>query len=208
MNRFAKIIAVASLALISGCVNVFPKPPQPAQRVTIEPKATATEALQQVDWQLAIEEPSAYSTLNSTKINVRKFSNNGFPVFEHVHGKEWIDRLPAMLQAQMVNYLQRSSKFSGVSRTSDGLKPNYILVTNFQDFQIEYPEADAIPNIHISLSVQLLAMPNRKIVAMHHFENQQPAAGTGFAAILSAFGDSYGAILDDLARWLTSFTDD
>ncbi len=204
MIRFASFFLILPLLLLSGCVNLIPTPADPPQRVEIELQPPPQD-LASVKWQLAIEEPTTYANLNSTRISTRQFSKSGFPIFSYVRNKEWIERLPVMLQTQMVRYMQQSKAFTGVGRTSDGLKPDYTLITDIHDFQIEYPKDDGAPNIHVSLSAQILSVPGRKVVTINQFDRQISATDSSFVAILQAFENALNEVLNELTKWLAEY---
>jgi cholesterol transport system auxiliary component len=187
-------LSAAGLAgLAAGC-GVFPEVSKPVKLYTLTPKTTFPPDLPTVDWQLVVETPTAPAGIDSARIALQRSSYT----LEYFADSGWTDRAPEMIQTLIVESMESTGKIVGVGMESIGIRPDYLLKTDVREFQAVYPEGSEIPYVYVRISVLLVRMPDRRIIASISPEQKVDAAGTGFTDIIDAYDDALGKVLRDI----------
>lgn len=201
---FKNLLKFWSLSLyvfLSGCVQLLPDPGEPPQLIELQPQLQTKINVDTVSWQLGVEEPLADLVLNSVKIPVRINTNSVSNYLNHVQGKEWRTRLPLMIQSLIIKSLETSGKIKGVGRVTQGLRSNYTLITELNNFEFNLLENEQKAFAHIQLTAKIMAQPERKIVASQIFEEKIESLSTEFSALFPALEKATGIILSNLTAW-------
>jgi cholesterol transport system auxiliary component len=187
---------LAALALLSGCGNLLAPSGDPAKLYMLHAPAQITANAPQARWQLLIAAPDAPLDLNNSRIAVAPTPDR----IDYYANVSWSDRPPAMLQELLLQSFDRSGRIGAVQRQSGGLKADFILTCDIQDFQVESsPE----PVAHISLTARLVRTRDRTIVASKKFEASSPAGGN-FDGAIAAFDAGLETILPQMVDWTLS----
>ena len=191
------LVAAAALAL-GGCSLLGGGGER--DRATIfspDPRVPADPAWPAVDWQLALNTPSAARTTDTYRIAVRP-SPGELQVYS---GASWARSTTDMVQDTLLRTLEDSGRITGVARRGAGVAPDYRLEMDLRRFEADYA-GNAVPAATIELNAKLLHSVDQQIVASRTFLQAVPAAGTDVAQVADAFSRSLGAISHDVAGWV------
>ncbi|HVY98148.1 MAG TPA: ABC-type transport auxiliary lipoprotein family protein [Dongiaceae bacterium] len=180
---------LGTAGLLAGC-GLVPDVNQPLTLYTLKPKLAA-QNLPKVGWQLVVAEPAAERDIDTTRIALTRKPN----VIEYFADGNWTDTAPNLVQAKLIEAFEGTNAILAVGRDAAGLKPDYILQSDLRDFQAEY-QGGAAPTAHVRLMSKLVQMPDRRIVRSVAAEAAAPAAGKDLPAIVAAFEQALGQVLD------------
>jgi ABC-type uncharacterized transport system auxiliary subunit len=76
-----------------------------------------------------------------------------------------------------------------------------ILETELRDFTAVYDSPNGPPRVTVALTLKLIKIPERKIVAQQRVIRQQPAAGTTIPDIVNAFNAALSGTVEEAVRW-------
>jgi cholesterol transport system auxiliary component len=110
--------------------------------------------------------------------------------------------VPALLQTLLVASFQNVGGFELVGRTANGLNPDYTLMTEVMDFQVEPsgPEPDQFV-VRISLMMTLIRESDRRIVASRRFSASETAGSDDTQVLVGAFDRALQRLLQDIVVW-------
>jgi cholesterol transport system auxiliary component len=192
MRRIA--LAVVSL-MLAGCGGGLLAPSgSPAKLYTLSAPKDMTTSGPQANWQLLVAMPDAVLELNSARIAIAPAPAR----IDYYADVAWADRPPAMLQELLLQSFDRSGRIAAVQRQSGGLKYDFILTTDIQDFEVDAASGD--PAVHIRVSARLVRSRDRAIAAARNFEATVPAGGS-FDGAISAFNGAVQSLLPQIVDW-------
>ncbi len=198
IGRRSALMGMGGAALVAGCDSVLPGVVGEAPRLySLTPKSTFPEGLPPVDWQLLVETPYASASLNTVRIGLMPEPTR----FDYYALANWTDRAPLMVQGLVVESFENSNRIVAVGRETLGLKPDFILKIELREFQVEAYRQAGQHMPRVGISVKLVEMPNRLIVAAATFERQTVAPPDVMTAIVEAWDDALGAVLKRLVNW-------
>jgi cholesterol transport system auxiliary component len=183
------------LLTLSGCSvsSLLAPSGAPAKLYTLSaPKEVASSA-PQANWQLLIAMPNAVLDLNTPRIATIPAPSR----MDYFADVSWADRPPAMLQELLLQSFDRSGRIAAVQRQSGGLKSDFLLTADIEDFEVDTVSA---PVVHIRIAARLVRSRDRVIVATRTFENTVPADGN-FDGAIAAFDSALQSILPQIVDW-------
>ncbi len=200
LSRLAKpLVLVLSTLSLAGCISLLPEAGPPATLVSLnsnpEPSHISSKKT------LVIEEPTGPINYNGTNIIMQKTSPSGLINYTHAEDQEWTERLPKMLQRQMVNHF-RTPQWPTVSGEIQSVAPDFRLATDIQKFQILFPGA-----IEVVLNVTLSETKSLKTLATKTFTYRMDCANTA-TAYVHAFDKVVTLFLNDSGTFVSSFVRD
>ena len=187
---------LAALALLTGCSGLLSPSGDPAKLYMLHAPAQVASGAPQARWQLLIAAPDAPLDLNNSRIAVAPTPDR----IDYYANVSWSDRPPAMLQELLLQSFERSDRIGAVQRQSGGLKADFILTCDIQDFQVE---SSGTPIAHIGLTARLVRTRDRTIVASKRFDVSSPAGGD-FDGAVAAFDAGLQTILPRIVDWTLS----
>lgn len=197
-NAFILLIMVT----LCGCVQVFPDPGPPPQIFSLNVDVPPNNSWMKRNWQISVAEPTTNLMLNSQRIAIHFQEGNEIPKrWDYVKSKKWIERLPSMLQASIVEQLTKTQKLKGVAPDSITLNSDYSLLTTIYEFHIEEAPTDT-SYVTLRLFVQLQDNKSKKIVASKVFSQKQSVPQKTFPAFKQAFDTAYSLLLQDCLNWV------
>jgi cholesterol transport system auxiliary component len=173
IGRRQALIGLGGGALVAGCDSVLPGVGKAPRLYNLTPKSTFLEGLPPVDWQLLVETPYASASLNTARIGLMPEPTR----FDYYALANWTDR------------------------EAVGLKPDFVLKIEIREFQAEAYRDPTKHEPRVGLSVKLVEMPDRLIVAAATFDRQTVAAPDVMSDIVQAWDDALGAVLKRLVNW-------
>lgn len=145
---------------------------------------------------LIVELPSSAGALATDRILVKPVPYQA----QYLPGGRWIEPAPALLQTLLVASFQNAGGFELVGRTANGLNPDYTLMTEVIDFQVE-PSAPDQFVVRIALMMTLIRESDRRIVASRRFSTVETAASDDTQVLVSAFDRALQRLLEEIVGW-------
>ena len=186
-SRRLAIIGIGAAAL-AGCAVL--RGPAVPQLYVLRPQMPAF-AGPSVTWRLAIAAPDAIASLDTARIALTRSPTT----MDYFANAAWSDRLPLLLQRQLIQAFDASGRIHSVARDTSGLEADYLLETEIRDFQARYDAPDGAPRIVVDIQAKLARMPQREIAANLNASEQAAAAANDLDSIVVAFNQATGGAI-------------
>jgi cholesterol transport system auxiliary component len=139
-----------------------------------------------VRWQLTVELPGAADALDSMRILLLQPTGQ----MDYYADANWQDRLPYVVQGTLVEAFEASGRMQAVGRDTEGLKSDYLLVSDIRDFQARYAAPDAAPTAVVRIVAKLVAARTRTIVVSKDAHSEVQAARNDLPNVIAAFNQA------------------
>lgn len=178
--------AAATVAWLCGCstASLFdsetPIPtnymlaPAPAAKAPTQSRASNVD--------VAIARPDVAPGLDSRRIAVLKGR-----LLDHYKGTEWGGSVSEVAQTMMVRSLDQQQLFRSVTSEQTRVSAEYLLDVEVRDFQSEYDEGAANPQVRVTFVSRVIRIRDRELVATIISTSLQPAADNKMGAVAAAF---------------------
>jgi len=194
--RLAPSFAIAAALLAAGCGGIFSDTPR-RPLYQLKPAVTFGAPMRPIAAQLLVALPSAPAGLDTNRVALSRSAMS----LDYYADAEWSDSTPLLVQSALVDGFEKSGAFPSVGRDSAGLRADFILETDLRDFTAVYDSPNAPPRVTVALTLKLIKIPDRKIVAQHTVLRQQPAAATAIPDIIQAFNAALAGAVEEAVRW-------
>ncbi len=197
-RRRSGLIAIVVLLLpeLAGCGGIFSQPPQ-RQLYRLTPNFAFPAGLPPVAAQLVVGLPTAPSGLDTARIALSRS-----PVsLDYYADAEWTDRLPALVQGNLVEGFEKSAAIPAVGPESLGLRADFELETEIRDFEAVYDSPGGPPHVLVRFNAKLVRLPERKIVAQTSVSRQEGAAAGAIPEVVRAFDGALGGAVQQVVMW-------
>jgi cholesterol transport system auxiliary component len=189
------ISLILLLLMLTGCSasSLLAPSGAPAKLYTLSAPREVSSSTPQANWQLLIAMPNAVLDLNTPRIAIVPAPSR----MDYYADVSWADRPPAMLQELLLQSFDRSGRIAAVQRQSGGLKSDFLLTADIEDFEVD---TTSEASVHIRIAVRLVRSRDRVIVAARNFESTVPAGGN-FDGAIAAFDSGLQSILPQIVDW-------
>jgi cholesterol transport system auxiliary component len=183
------------LLTLTGCSasSLLAPSGAPAKIYTLSAPKEVPSSAPQANWQLLVATPNAGLDIDTPRIAVIPAPSR----MDYYADVTWADRPPAMLQDLLVQSFDRSGRIAAVQRQSGGLKSDFLLTADIEDFEVDTTSA---PMVHIRIAARLVRSRDREIVATRNFDSAVPAGGN-FDSAITAFDGALQSILPQMVDW-------
>jgi cholesterol transport system auxiliary component len=189
----ATVLAGGGLA---SCGGILSEPPQ-RKLYQVRPSASFTAPLRRSSAQLLIALPNAPAGLDTERIALSRSSLS----LDYFADAQWTDRASLLVQSALLEGFEKSGAVPAVGRDSAGLRADFILETDLREFAAIYDSPTGPPRVAVAFNVKLIKIPERKIIGVHSFTRQQPAAADTIPEIVRAFDTALGGAVEEAVRW-------
>jgi cholesterol transport system auxiliary component len=189
IGRRAALVGGASAVVLGACSGII-GPPAASPIYVLRPDYAAAPAGPAVRWQLTVELPQASDALDTMRILLLQSTGQ----MDYYADANWQDRLPYVLQGTLVEAFEASGRMQAVGRDTEGLKSDYLLVTDVRDFQARYAAPDAPPTAVVRLVAKLVATRTRTIVASKDARGEVQAARNDLPSVIAAFNQALAGV--------------
>ena len=198
-KRWARGLSVAMLAFgLHGCaLATVGSEAAPDIYVLTTPDINLGSERPPISLQLVIDEPYAPAALDSNRIVYQPSPNE----IRYFAGARWSDRAPLMVQALLVDALDRTGKFQAVGRRSAGMRSDFIVRMSIVTFAAE-KSGSSTESVHVHFNAQLVRRFSDEIVAGRRFEAITEPDSNNMLDIVNAFDDAMTVALGDLSAWI------
>ena len=195
-RRLPSFLAIAAALLAAGCGGIFSDTPH-RPLYQLKPAVTFRAPMRPIAAQLLVALPSAPTGLDTNRVALSRSAMS----LDYFADAEWSDSAPVIVQSALVDAFEKSGAFPAVGRDNAGLRADFILETELRDFTAVYDSPNAPPRVTVALTLKLIKIPDRKIIAQHTVLRQQPAAGTTIPDIVQAFNAALSGAVEEAVRW-------
>jgi len=142
--------------------------------------------------QLAVTEPVALQPINSERIIVRQGASVSF-----VGGGQWSDKLPALVQARLIQTFENGSRIATVGRPSTLANAGAMLASELRAFEIDATRQVAV--VEITARIVQASGP---VTAARIFRAEVPVNGAIDAVSATrALDEAQQQVLVQIVRW-------
>jgi len=193
--HFAPAVALASMAL-AGCSLASLAPPAATPRMfDLAPALSQSRPRAGADWQLVVNEPVTLRVLDGDRIAVRSEAAE----LSYFADAVWVDKLPRLLQARVIQAMQRSGRFRAVGNGRDKLEADLGLSLEVEAFEVEMVRGSA--RAMVALHAKLVDERRGEALASRRFSMETKAKHDDAGAGVAALNDAFGALLPQLVAW-------
>lgn len=189
-------MALAALLALGGCTSLLVSKPDPLDTFVLTAPRVETQR-RSASSQLLIAEPQALKDLDSQNVVVRTAPEE----VQFLAGAQWSDRLPALVQARLVEGFQRAGRFGGVGRPGQGLAIDYQILTDIRDLAIV--DAASGRQAHVEIAASILDDRNGNVRRQRTFEASVAVAGSENADYVRALDAAFDSVGGDIIAWVS-----
>jgi cholesterol transport system auxiliary component len=199
MRWITTIMKLLAFSLLASCgaLSSLSKAGAELDAYTLSPaRGTGTPA--GGNGHLIVELPSSAGALATDRILIKPLPYQA----QYLPDGRWSEPAPALLQTLLVASFQNLGGFRLVGRTANGLNPDYTLMTELQEFQVE-PLGAEPPEyaIRISMMMTLIRESDRRIVASRRFSATETVASDDTQTIVGGFDPALQNVLQEVVTW-------
>jgi cholesterol transport system auxiliary component len=196
IDRRALLISGASLFVLSACGSII-GPPEAAPLYVLDPDTPPATSGGRVRWQLTVVLPESPDSLDTTRISLLLPAGQ----MDYFANANWQDRLPLLVQDTLVEAFENSGRMPAVGRETEGLKSDYLLVTDIRDFQAHYDVADTPPRIEVRIAAKLIAARTRTIIQSFDAHSEIQTTQNSVPSVVAAFNQALAAVQSQIVEW-------
>jgi cholesterol transport system auxiliary component len=196
MPPWRHVLAASCAILVLGACSAIGNNKGP-QLYTLQPLAATTSDAPSMPWQLAVGVPDAPANLDSARIALSESATTT----DYFANAEWTDRAPIIVQNLLIQSFDNSGKVKAVFRDTATLHTDYVLQTEIRDFEAQYAQPNAAPQVLVRIEARLLKMPDHDIVGTFNAQQNTQAQQNNLNSIITAFNTAVGATLQQTIDW-------
>jgi cholesterol transport system auxiliary component len=192
-RQWAPTIIALALAGCGGLIGGS----SPAQLYRVAAVHASPPGLPHLPVQVLIDEPLAPAGLDTTRIALSRSAVS----IEYFADSEWIDRVPLMVQAALLESFEDSKALNAINRESLGLHADFILKTEIRHFEALYGSPDQAPEVWVAISTRLVNPSGGDIVSQASFERRVRAEINQVPQIVLAFQEALEGVMEEIVVW-------
>lgn len=144
--------------------------------------------------QLVVMKPRAVSALDSRRIMVREDGR----LISFFSGAQWTDDLTTLVQARLAQAFENSGRIRAVGQQGDGLKADYLLVSEIRNFEMD---TDGARTADVSIVVKIINDRNGRVVASELFEGSAAVPSDSPDGAVAGLDAAFSAVQGDIVAW-------
>jgi cholesterol transport system auxiliary component len=197
IDRRALLASTAAALVLTACSNII-GPPEASPLYVLDPANPTATGGPPVVWQLSIVLPEAPDSLDTVRIAL--LQPNG--QLDYYANSNWQDRLPFLVQSSLVEAFEASGRTPGVGRDSEGIKSDYLLVTDIRALEARYDVADAPPMAQVRIEAKLINAHTRTIVLSSDAHSEVRAAQNSVLSVVAAMNRALADVQSQIVTWV------
>jgi cholesterol transport system auxiliary component len=143
---------------------------------------------------LAVDQPTALQILDTEKVVISPSPGE----VAYLSDAQWVDRLPKLMQARIVQSFENSNRIRAVAKTQDRVNADYVLVIDVRQFGMT---AHDTPQAVVELSVKIVYQRGGRIAAGTILTSRVAATGTNGQAATLALDQAFSDVLVQMVKW-------
>lgn len=194
--RTLPLALLAAALMLTGCSDILPKPaPPPAlYRLTAAGDFPSRTALAPI--QLQIEVPNAEAALDTTRIALSRSATT----LDYFADAAWTDRLPLVLQAQLLASFQNAHRLVAIAGASSAARSDAVLIIELRHFEAQYGGSGP-PQWRIELNADLISANDRKVIATRLFTGSAAVPQNNMTAIVDGADQAWRGVATQIVNW-------
>ncbi|MFC5990431.1 ABC-type transport auxiliary lipoprotein family protein [Limoniibacter endophyticus] len=145
--------------------------------------------------QLLVTEPTALKAYDGERIVVQPRPTE----ISYLSGAQWADRLPPLVQAKLIETLQKADKFRGVGKSGEGLAIDYQVQTEIRAFDVAVDNGNTA---NVEIYARLLNDRNGQVAASRSFTARASMQAGGNDAYANAIDRAFAQVAVELTQWV------
>lgn len=194
-------LSLLLLGALPGCAALtgLSAATTPNDLFVLTPKSTFDEKLPSLQYQIAVEEPTATAAVDTDQITVQPTPLR----VQYLPGARWVDRAPLIVQSLLIESFENSGKVPAVGSSAIGLRADFLVVTDIREFQATVPQddPDAPLEIDVRLNIKLIDAFSDRIIASDSFEALALSETDDAAQVADAFDQALGSTMRRAVEW-------
>ena len=186
---------IMALAL-SGCSGLFGGE-RPTQLYRVTPVHAFPPDLPHLSAQLLIDVPTAPAGLDTARIALSRSAVS----IEYFADSEWTDRVPLLVETDLLQSFENSRAIKPIERESAGLRADFVLKTEIRHFEALYDTGEGAPVVWVAMVARLVNPTSGDIIAQNTFERRERAAENRIPSIVVAFDQALDGVVEDIVVW-------
>lgn len=142
---------------------------------------------------MIVAEPTTVQALDSDRVIVRDSSG----ALSFVGGAQWADRIPALVQARLIQTFENASRIGSVSAPGQRIQPDVQLNTDIRSFNIDAASGSAV----VEITARIVGDRTGHIQRARLFSARVPAGGVDGAGATQALDRALSQVLIEIVRW-------
>jgi cholesterol transport system auxiliary component len=195
IGRRAALVGGSSAVVLGACSGII-GPPASSPIYVLQPQYGPAAAGPPVRWQLTVDLPQAADALDTMRILLLQPTGQ----MDYYADANWQDRLPYVLQGTLVEAFETSGRMRAVGRDTEGLKSDYLLITDVRDFQARYSAPDAPPTAVVRIVAKLVATRTRTIIITKDAHAEAQAARNDLPSVIAAFNQALSGVQTEIVE--------
>jgi cholesterol transport system auxiliary component len=179
LSPLRRLVLGAALIGLAGCASLFTTAPRPLYRLTAP--NDFPPAARPVTAQISIGVPYA---------------------LDYLADGDWTDRVPALVQTELIEAFENSRAFKAVGPDSLDLRADLVVQGDLRHFEAVYDSASPMPVAWVALAVKLVKMPEQKILAESLITARETASANATPQIVLAFSAATGSVAKQVVAWV------
>jgi cholesterol transport system auxiliary component len=196
LDRRAVLASGASAVVLSACSSII-GPPDAAPLYVLDPANPPAGRMPPVHWQLTVVLPETSDSLDTTRISLLLPAGQ----MDYYANANWQDRLPFLVQGSLVEAFEATGRMTRVGRETEGLKSDYLMITDIRDFQARYAVADTPPKVEVRIVAKLLNARTRTIVQSIDAQSAIQVDQNSIASVVTAMNLALANVQSQIVEW-------
>ena len=142
---------------------------------------------------MVVAEPTAVQALDSDRVIVKDSSG----ALSFVGGAQWADRIPALVQARLIQTFENASRVGSVSAPGQRIQPDVQLNTDIRSFNIDAASGTAV----VAITAKIVGDRTGQIQRARLFSARVPAGAVDGAGATQALDRALSQVLVEIVRW-------
>ncbi|CAH1653223.1 ABC transporter [Hyphomicrobiales bacterium] len=142
---------------------------------------------------MVVAEPTTVQALDSDRVIVRDSSG----ALSFVGGAQWADRIPALVQARLIQTFENASRIGSVSAPGQRIQPDVQLNTDIRSFNIDAASGMAV----VEITARIVGDRTGQIQRARLFSARVPAGSVDGPGATQALNRALSQVLIEIVRW-------
>jgi cholesterol transport system auxiliary component len=142
---------------------------------------------------MVVAEPTAVQALDSDRVIVRDSSG----ALSFVGGAQWADRIPALVQARLIQTFENAGRVGSVSGPGQRIAPDVQLNTDIRTFAIDAATGTAV----VEITARMVGDRTGRIQRARLFSARVPAGAIDGPGATRALDQALSQVLVEIVRW-------
>lgn len=142
---------------------------------------------------MIVAEPTTVQALDSDRLIVKDSGG----ALSFVGGAQWADRIPALVQARLIQTFENASRIGFVSAPGQRIQPDVQLNTDIRSFNIDAASGAAV----VEITAKIVGDRTGQIQRARLFSARVPAGAVDGPGTAQALDRALSQVLIEIVRW-------